>query len=377
MVLQVLDIKNNCPGIYYKGEFIVDPPNHLLEGENIAWKHSPILNDEEIQYLFPLLRDQKLVDFSSDPFAYEECERKIIAQRAACNLAKIDLSGTCFYDLVPRNFLNKWLSIRQEALETAQTKLNKGEDYDILHKAHVLVTEISQKDLVYNSGKQTRVLYDIFGSATGRLTTIKGSIPVLTLKKDQRLNLCPKGDVFVEFDLNAAEVRTLLALSGQSQPQGDIHRWLIETVFTEEITREQAKERVFSWMYSSSSPESALSKFFSREIFRDFYSYGTMSLKTPFGRVMEVEERKAQNYLLQSTTSDIVVNNAYKIMKMLKSRKSRVAFTLHDSVVLDFYREDINILKQIKEQFETTFWGKFISTCKIGKTFGDLRKIKI
>ena len=89
------------------------------------------------------------------------------------------------------------------------------------------------------------------------------------------------------------------------------------------------------------------------------------------------EERKAQNYLLQSTTSDQVLENAYKIQKMLKGKKSTIAFTLHDSIILDMSQEDVIMLRDIKSQFEKTRWGDFASTCKIGKTFANLKELKL
>ena len=92
---------------------------------------------------------------------------------------------------------------------------------------------------------------------------------------------------------------------------------------------------------------------------------------------MVVEERKAQNYLLQSTTSDQVLENAYKIQKMLRGKKSTIAFTLHDSIILDMSQEDAIMLRDIKSQFEQTRWGSFISTCKIGKNFGNLKELEV
>ena len=98
---------------------------------------------------------------------------------------------------------------------------------------------------------------------------------------------------------------------------------------------------------------------------------------TPFGRRLTVEQRKAQNYLLQSTTSDQVLENVYMIQKILLGTKSKVAFTLHDSVVLDMAKEDAFLLADIKKQFESTRWGNFKSTCKIGANFGNLKELKI
>ena len=202
-------------------------------------------------------------------------------------------------------------------------------------------------------------------------------MPVLTLKKEQRGLLKPQNDAFVELDLNAAEVRTLMALSGKEQPQGDIHEWVVKNVFDGEKERSKAKIELFAWLYNPSSSKSRFDQIFSRTIFRDFYSFENQLLTTPFGRKLVVDERKAQNYLLQSTTSDIVIQNAYKIMKMLKDTKSKIAFTLHDSIIIDMDKKDATMLREIKKQFEQTAWGDFMSTCKIGSTFGDLKELKI
>jgi hypothetical protein len=62
---------------------------------------------------------------------------------------------------------------------------------------------------------------------------------------------------------------------------------------------------------------------------------------------------------------------------MLKTKKSTIAFTLHDSIILDMSQEDAIMLKEIKNQFEQTRWGKFMSTCKIGNTFGNLKELNL
>ena len=62
---------------------------------------------------------------------------------------------------------------------------------------------------------------------------------------------------------------------------------------------------------------------------------------------------------------------------MLNGKKSTVAFTLHDSIILDMSQEDAIMLRDIKSQFEKTRWGNFTSTCKIGRDFGSLKEIKL
>lgn len=376
MILQTLDIKDNCKGIFHSGGFLFENLEKLIDQYNLAWKHSPLLEDENFKYLYIFLKDRHLSDYSCDPDLFVKYENKMVAHKKAALSAKVSLEEECFFDLLPRHQLKKWFALRDMALINLYKTVNQPSDYEILHKIHVLTKNISQQDISFGT-KTGRVLYNIFGSATGRLTTQKLSVPVLTLNKKQRELLKPQNDAFVELDLNAAEVRTLMALSGHEQPAGDIHEWVVDNIFEGSVSRSEAKVGLFAWLYNPSSSKSHFDKFFSRTIFRDFYCAEDNILKTPFGRKLIVEERKAQNYLLQSTTSDQVLENAYKIQKMLKGKKSTVAFTLHDSIILDMSKKDARMLKQIKDTFQQTRWGSFVSTCKIGTNFGNLKELKI
>ena len=314
MILQTLDIKNNCKGIFHKGAFLFENLETITGEYSLAWKHSPMLKDENFRYLYLSLRDDDLLPYSQDTELYLTYRKKMESHHKAAIAAKVSLEEECFFDLLPEHQLTKWFNIKNQALENLYKSSAKSSDYDILHKAHVLTTNIAEQDIQFGT-KKGRVIYNIFGSATGRLTTRRGSVPVLTLKKEQRELLTPQNDAYVELDLNAAEIRMLMALSGREQPQGDIHEWVVENVFNGEMERSKAKIELFAWLYNPSNSKSRFDKFFSRQIFRDFYISEDKLLTTPFGRKLVVEERKAQNYLLQSTTSDQVLENAYKIQK--------------------------------------------------------------
>ena len=375
MILQLLNREQSCDILYHNGE-LEKISDHNLKNYSCVWKHHPILHDENYTYLCVLAGKKSVEEYSDSKSLYLDLQNQIRAHKKASITAKVSLEEFCFYDLIPEHTLKKWLETQKSCLEKIYAVEKKGEDYNILHKAHVLVENISTQNVSYGS-KKGKVKYDIFGSATGRLTTKKGSVPILTLKKSQRKLLEPQNDAFVELDLNAAEVRMLIALSDQEQPQGDIHEWVAKQVFNDEISRSQAKVELFAWLYNPSNSKSRFDKIFSRQIFRDFFNSEDEVLTTPFGRRLPVDERKAQNYLLQSTTSDQVIENAYKIQKILKGSKSTIAFMLHDSIILDMAQEDAIMLKEIKNQFEKTRWGKFKSTCKIGKDFGNLKELNI
>ena len=204
MILQTLDIKDNCKGIFHRGAFLFEGAEETANRYFLAWKHSPMLEDENFRYLFLSLKDDDLSTYSIDPELYEEYKKKMLAQGKAAATAKIDLTEECFFDLLPEHQLTKWFKMREQALHSLHKSTKREDDYDILHKAHVLTAEIGRQDLMFE-GKKGRVQYNIFGSATGRLTTKKGSVPIMTLKKEDRHKITPQNDAFVELDLNAAE----------------------------------------------------------------------------------------------------------------------------------------------------------------------------
>ncbi len=376
MILQTLDIKDNCVGIFDKSLFLFNKYDEIIKNYSYSWKHSPILNDEKYKYLFLYLKGEDLSPYSYDSEMYEEYVLKMESHAKAAKTSKIELDDMCFFDIIPEKQLIRWFTIRRQCMDNLLDTATKPSDYDILHKAHVLATEISHNKRIYGN-KISRIKYNIFGSATGRFTTERGSIPILNLKKEIRSMLVPNNDLFLEFDFNAAELRTLLSLSGREQPSIDLHEWNIRNVFGEGTDRAKAKQRVFAWLYNPEATDESLERCYNREIFRDFFSQGDQILTTPFNRRLYVEERKAQSYLLQSTTSDIVIENAYKIMKILKGKRSNIAFTLHDSVVLDFAREDYNLVLDLRDAFEATRMGRFLSNVSIGKNFGNMKELEL
>ena len=371
MVVQALDIEDNCFGIYINNKFIFENYKEHLQGYNFAWKHSNSLEEERITYLSLFTRGEKLSKYSNNPVVMDMVEELLESQKKAALTAKVDLSEMCFFDILPDHLMNRWFSLRESAMKCVAQTMQKPKNYSILHKIHVLTTNISKQKL--SCGESVRD--DMFSSATGRLSTLKGSFPILSISKENRSSIEPKNDMFLELDLNGAEIRTLLSLSGKEQPDYDIHEFNKNIAAKDLKTRQEVKARFFAWLYNPEAKDYNLEKLYDKNIYKKHYKNG--HIETPFGRRLEVDERRALNYLTQSTTSDIVLENAYKIMKFLRDKKSFVAFTMHDSVVLDFAREEHHLVQEIKDIFETNMFGKFLSTINIGKNYGNLKEIKI
>tara|TARA_R110002074_G_scaffold191916_1_gene357795 strand:- start:483 stop:1121 length:639 start_codon:yes stop_codon:yes gene_type:complete len=212
----------------------------------------------------------------------------------------------------------------------------------------------------------------MFGTITGRLTTHPESFPVLTLKKDLRRIIKPHNDLIMSFDYNGAEIRTLLDLCGQEQPPYDVHEWNIQNVINDlEMTREEAKLYFFAWLYNPESNDIE-SDYYDREKVLDKY-YIDGYINTPYGRKIKVEQRKALNYLIQSTTADRVLEKAVLVDKMLEGKKSFISHIVHDEIVIDYSDEDRDMVIGMREIFE----DGYMANVKAGKDYYNLNELKL
>jgi hypothetical protein len=64
------------------------------------------------------------------------------------------------------------------------------------------------------------------------------------------------------------------------------------------------------------------------------------------------------------------------INEKLKNYKSFVAFSIHDSLVIDLDQEEKHILPELIEIFENTDLGTFKANVSAGKNFAEMRKIQ-
>jgi DNA polymerase I-like protein with 3'-5' exonuclease and polymerase domains len=220
------------------------------------------------------------------------------------------------------------------------------------------------------------IKYDSFRTKTGRLAAYSNSFPILTMDKSYRKILKPNNDWFLEFDYNAAELRVMLGLSGKEQPKEDIHEWNLKNVYNGTGTREEAKKRIFAWLYNPESKDALSSKAYDRNELLNKHWDGT-NVKTYFNREIEADAHHALNYIIQSTAADLFLRQMIEVWKLLKGKKSYIAFCMHDSLVIDFSEEEQYLLNELKEKFENTQFGKFKVNSSAGKNYGEMKRLNV
>lgn len=395
MIFQALDDKAECVGVYTNGKLYFE---NFPENLTRTWRYSGSLADKEVEYAWLYAHGRTIEEVCPDHMQgeLEEVLRKMRAYKKSFDVAKVNLRDHCFFDLIPHDFLVRFCDLRNRISEHVFESIEKPKNYEyldasqrLLHKIRYQQIKLDNSDcksLFLNStlrhsaqkilnGSQY-VDYNLFGTVTGRLTCHTDSLPILTMKKELRQLIKPQHDWFLSLDYNGAEARTLVALSGQEQPSGDIHLWNMENIIKDEkITRDHAKTLFFSWLYN---PDSTLleAEFYNREKILDT-NYRGGYIYTSFGRQIEVERRKALNYLVQSTTADIVLDRATALDKFLQDKKSFVSHIVHDEVVIDFCDEDRQYIHEIKEIFAHNKLDNFLVNLSAGKDYYNMSDLSV
>lgn len=395
MLFQTLDVKNQCVGYYVNESFVY---GHPITELTQTWDYSPSLRNLDIDYARVYCGGKTLTDVCPPQYQnmWSEIKSRLARYLKALGTAKIDLDEVCFYDLIPEHFLFEFCDMKNEITKSVFAKKSRPQNYRLFANILKFLGDIRQQPLNVNIGaikhkggsiagrnfinrlQKVRWVcdYNPWGTITGRLATNPNSFPIMTMNKEFRACLEPHHDWFVELDYNAAEVRTLLALSGQEQPMNDIHEWNMKNIYTDVTDRAVAKQKIFAWLYSRRTNKKA-EQFYSKElVLQKYWKSGT--ILTEFDRCIEnVDDHHALNYIIQSTTSDLVLSRAIEINERLRNLGTNIAFTLHDSIVLDLKNEDRYILPELIRIFENTKFGEYKVNISAGKNFGNMKRMNL
>ena len=395
MIFQILDDRKECFGVYGDGEFIYD---RVPDNATGTWGFNANLSGLNIDYASVYVGGKRIEEACPEELKtrFQKREKKIKAFINAASNAKISIDNLCMFDVIPEQHLRHYCEVKNEVCSHVFENHERPQNHQFMVDLFEMAHDISQNNVIVNreplkkafkhdgkartllelvDRKNTHILYDIWGTKTGRLTTKQGSFPIMNLKKELADCVIPKNNLFVQLDLNGAEIRTLLALSQNAQhPREDIHEFHMKNVYRDLTTRDKAKKRFFAWLYNPNSEDYLTERFYNREyVLKKYYNNGVVS--TPLGRKIPSDDFHALNYLLQSTSSDNCMKQVCKINKFLRNTRSFVHSVVHDSMTIDLSIGDRYILPQIKEIFEDTQLGWFRSSVHIGSNLKDMMEV--
>lgn len=394
MIFQTIDDKSECIGVYADGCLHY---NNFPEDLSKTWKYTGSLTDSDVEYAWLYTGGKTLAEVCPEDLLpkLQISQKRSRAYIRSFEIAKIDLREHCIFDLVPEDYLKDFCEIKNKITQHVFETYERPEVYEHQSEIQKLLYKISYqrlnlsvsgcKNLHYSHRNSLKVKelvngyrhieYNLFGTVTGRLTTTQRSFPILTVKKDFRKLLKPNNDWFLSLDYNAAEVRTFIGLAGEEQPQEDVHTWHIKNLIADSISRTDAKVKFFAWLYNPDSAEKEFDRYHRQKVLDKWYD-GTY-IKTMFKRRIPVDRRKALNYLIQSTTSDLVLERAVAIDKFLEDKKSFISHIVHDEIVIDLADSEREMAPQIREMFANNKIGNFMVNLTCGKNYLEMEELKI
>ena len=394
MLFQTFDEKNKCSLIYRKGTFSEQITNNCTK----TWSYATYLEDKEVEYANLYAMGQSLEQLCPESIRGEwsSVQTRIRAAIKAAKEVGLDLNDYCIYELIPSHYLQNFAEIKNIICEDVFQKYTKPINYDQLLKINKIIADIKTRKVNIDPTKIERLTvqdrnmfktvsncspyidYDMFKTVTGRLATRPNSFPVMTLPKKYRQILIPTNDWLFELDFNACELRVALALLGHDQPEEDLHDWNLKNVFTRTKSRENAKKRIFSWLYNPNSTDDKVDKIYDRKMLKDMYfDKGLGKVYTQFGREIDADEDHAISYIIQSTAADLVFEQMYKIWEFLEDKKSFIKFCNHDSLVIDLAEEDKYEITKLLDTFKQTRYGLFKVNVSAGRDLGEMKKLKL
>ena len=395
MLFQVLDIKSECVG-YYANKRI--HPRARLPDAGETWDYSQHLEGAAYEVARIYTGGATLTDVCPTELQeeWEEIKRSLKGYFKAFKTSALSLEENCFYEMVPEYFLYRYLESKNKITEHVLENYQRPDNYSFMYNLQEMLGDMAKRPLNVQTRAIAHLLssvrgqnfhrtlqtikhvcdYNPWGTVTGRLSTQPHTFPILTMNKEFRACLKPQNDWFIELDFNAAELRVLLALCDAQQPSNDIHDWNVKNIFDGKLTRAEAKRQTFAWLYSNRRNKS-LEKLYSKDLVRNKYWDG-FKIETDYGRIIEnVDEHHALNYIVQSTTIDMVHEQAYKLYKLLKERKSYISFLIHDAVYIDLAEEDRYEILNLLDTFKKTRYDVFKVNVAAGRNLGDMKELRL
>lgn len=314
-------------------------------------------------------------------FYFKETAKKLFSQLNA--LREIKISINSFDKFIPEQIIFDYAKEYDLALKYIFDSKQMQPDYPYL-KNMFLISEYIKEQTLYFDNKRVKIFYNPF-TQFGRFGLRDKSFNILSLHADKRRFLRPESNdfIFYEYDYNAFEMRTLLAILRVSQPDGDLYDKLHQ-LCSDELSRGEFKKDLIIKLYSGEENKTVLAPLLSTKRFYEKYPIKDGVVENIFKKKMSTDRYHLFSRVLQSSAAYIFSQQIINLINFIETMKleSKVSFCIHDSVCISVHRTEtkyINIFKSILEDVyisELNYTSIFPCRIKSGENYGELQQIE-
>jgi hypothetical protein len=215
---------------------------------------------------------------------------------------------------------------------------------------------------------------------TTRPSNTFGGINFSTLNKDNGERECfiPRNDVFIEMDISAYHPTLLANLLGHAFGSSDVHMDFAQMYG---VDYGKAKEITFKQLYGGIWKEYRDLEFFQKvqayvDDLWDTFNYGGY-IKCPVSdhkfiksEMEDMNPQKLLNYVLQNLETANNVLILWDIFKILRGKNTKLVLYVYDSFLLDFDKNETEVIEQIKQVFNKY---KLQIKIKTGTNYNNLK----
>ena len=252
------------------------------------------------------------------------------------------------------------------------------------NKATVVFNAVERSGLRINRDEFKQNFHDIdsdytytqynFKTTTKRPSNKFKGVNYAALNKDNnsRRSFIARNDLLCEFDIGAYHPTLLGNLIHWTWDEDDIHQSFAKMYG---VDYQKAKELTFKQLYGGIFDQYKDLEFFKKvQIYTDEMWYKFQNegfIECPISKhrfekdkLENMKPQKLLNYLLQNLETSVNVSIMWDMFKLLKGKKTKLILYTYDSFLFDVYKEEKEVLTQIKQLF-------FDWKLKIKISYGD------
>lgn len=263
----------------------------------------------------------------------------------------------------------------------------------------------SKMNFLYRRGcKLAKVNYSNKKTITGRIVTNDVYSPQnLQRDSDDRKYIKSQfenGKIFV-FDYESFEARIALYVSKdvefiKKNYNKDMHLETAKIIFNKDLIQEEerniakivnhsilygaSQKTIFERLSFSNNPESLYYKvveylgpiLLSIDRINKFYKEKSYIVNAWDSIVIPEKDHAVFNNYIQSSATEIIIDKTYEIKQLLKDKKSKFLFQVHDSMIFDIHPEEMYLEQEIKNTLSIVKKMFFPISIKKGENFKEI-----
>ena len=149
MIVQTLDDKQHCLGVYHDGKLIYECDEFDFNAITATWNYNPVFQQKPALIASLLVQNKTLAAVCPEYLKtrWDAISARLHAFHKSFTTAKVSLSVNCFYDIVPERFLLEYCEMKNQITKHVVESNIAPSNYDFLRELSAFAYDIRHNKL--------------------------------------------------------------------------------------------------------------------------------------------------------------------------------------------------------------------------------------